>query len=542
MDRQRRRTLWYLAIFLAFVVGYTLVYDWGMAVYEKEESSLVESLQIVVETFTTTGYGSHAPWASPEMNLLVITMQFTGVILIFTTLPLFVVPAIESALEASVPTRAHDAEDHVVICEYTPRGETLVDELESQGVDYVIVESDREQALSLYEEDRSVIHGDPETTEALENARIGAASAVVADAADETNASIVLSVRELSDEVQTISFVQDPALEPYLHYAGADRVFAPRRLLGRGLANKVTSSVTSELGETVEIGTDFEIAELSIQEGSEICDRRIAESGLRERTGVSIIGIWNEGAFVASPPPDTVLDEGTVLLVAGRESQLERLKELSLAERRRHGKNKVLVVGYGEVGRTVSEELSHHDIDRVVLDKEEKEGVSVVGDVTDQEVLVAAGVRDASAVILALSDDTLTMFAALVVRELNPHVEIVARANEADNTSKMYRAGVDYVLALETVSGRMLASTILDEDVVALDKQIEIIRTEAPSLADRTLREADIRSRTGCTIIAVERDSTVRTDLDADFQLGADDRLVLAGTDDDISRFHRLVG
>ena len=550
MNRQRRRILSFLGVFAALLAGYTLVYDWGMTTFEGRETTLIDSLEIVVETFTTTGYGSQAPWTSVEMNLLVIAMQFTGVILIFMTLPLFVVPAFESAMATNVPTEVEDRRDHVIICEFTPRGETLITELDTQGVDYVIVEPDRERARDLYEEGRSVIHGDPESAETLRNAGIDDATAVVADADDETNASIVLSVRELNGEVRVVGFVQDPDLASYLRYAGADQVFAPRHLLGRGLANKVTASVTSELGETVEIGTDFEIVELSVQTGSEICNRPIAESGLRERTGASIIGAWLHGDFVASPPPDTVLNEDTVLLVAGRESQLERLRELSLAERRRHGRNKVLVAGYGEVGRTVSDVLADHEIEQVVVDMEEQEALAdgvpggsfVQGDVTDEAVLREAGIDDASAVILALSDDTLTMFAALVVRELAPHVEIVARADEAANTGKMYRAGVDYVLALETVSGRMLASTLLDEDVMTLDRQIEIVRTEAQSLADRTLADADIRSRTGCTVIAVERDSTVETALDAGFRIQAGDRLIVAGTDEDVSRFHQLVG
>jgi len=102
-------------------------------------------------------------------------------------------------------------------------------------------------------------------------------------------------------------------------------------------------------------------------------------------------------------------------------------------------------------------------------------------------------------------DDTLAVFATLVVRELSGDVQIIARANETGNARKLYRAGADYVLALSTVSGRMLASTILNEDVISFDQWVEVVRVPAGRLAGQSLEDADVRARTSCTVIAVER-------------------------------------
>ena len=120
-------------------------------------------------------------------------------------------------------------------------------------------------------------------------------------------------------------------------------------------------------------------------------------------------------------------------------------------------------------------------------------------------------------------------------------VEVVARAEETENVTKMYRAGADYVLSLATVSGRMLASTILeDEDVISMDQQVEIIRTDAGDLAGTTLGDADVRSRTGCTVVAVERNGTVLTNLGPDVRIQYEDSLVIAGTDGGVTRFKQL--
>ncbi|WP_409025376.1 hypothetical protein [Halalkalicoccus salilacus] len=91
----------------------------------------------------------------------------------------------------------------------------------------------------------------------------------------------------------------------------------------------------------------------------------------------------------------------------------------------------------------------------------------------------------------------------LVSRDLSPSVEIVARAEQMENVTKIYRADADYVLSLATVSGRMLATTVIeDEEVISLNTQIEVVRTLASQLAGQRIEDARIQSRTGCTVVS----------------------------------------
>ena len=267
---------------------------------------------------------------------------------------------------------------------------------------------------------------------------------------------------------------------------------------------------------------------------------RIAESAITERIGANVVGAWLRGEFVSPPDPNDRIDEHSILLVAGQESQLEALKGLTLSDTRSRRRGRVVVVGFGEVGTTVYEAVSREGIETVVIDREERPAVDVVGDAMDEATLREAGLDGTNAVVLALPNDTLTVFATLVIRELAPDVEILARANEPGGIRKLYRAGADYVLALATVSGRMLASTILEEEVMRFDKQIEVVRMQCPGLGGRTLREVDVRARTGCTVIAVERNGDVETQVGPEFELRDDDDLVLVGTDEDVNRFASL--
>ena len=539
----QRRTLRYALALGAIMLVYSVLYHFGMAYVEGRPRSFLHSVQVVVETFTTTGFGSDSPWTSPWMNAFVIVMDLTGVALIFLALPLLLFPLFEEAVTTTAPTELPEIpSDHVVIASFSPRTDALITELNSRDVDYVLVEADEDRAADLHEDDYSVIHGNPERVAGLEAAGLADARVLVADVDDQTNTSIILTAREVGGDVQIVSVVEHPDRRQYHDLAGADDVLTPRSLLGESLAAKVTTFVEADLGDAIEIGEDFELAELPVHRESDLVGRTIAESRIREQTGANLLGAWLDGHFESPPKPATEIGESTVLLATGSEDQLQQLRDRTRSVLRRPSTGKATVVGYGETGHAVADVLSKRSVSHTVVDIEDAPGVDVVGDATDPQTLVEAGVETADTVVLALPADALMELVTLVVRDLDESVEVVARAEESENVRKIYRAGADYVLSLSTVCGRMLATTILDdEEVLSLDTQIEVVRTPAAGLAGQRLGEARIRSRTGCTVVAVERNEKLITDLDPDFEFAADDSLVVAGTDADTTTFTELL-
>ena len=542
MDKWQRRTVYYSVLLIGSMLIFSVLYQNGMRIYEGDPRTFLHSLQVVVETFTTTGFGSDSPWISPEMNALVIVMDLFGTLLIFMAFPVIAFPLLEDILSTTVPKTVNgDLEDHVVICTYTPRADVLIDELDSWDVDYVIVEPDHERATELYEDGYRVIRADPESTSGLEGANLAAARALVADVSDQVDASIVLTAQEIAEDVLTLSVVENPDRAPFHRLAGADKVLSPRPLLGQSLASKVTTSVTSELEEVVEIDDEFEIAEFPIHRGSQLVGTTLAESGIREQVGINIIGAWFRGEFETPPDPDATLTNGTVLLATGREAQLEQLKSFTRSGMRRLDRGGTIVVGYGEVGQTVTDALTGAGAQYTVVDRTDLEGVDVVGDASEPETLREAGIDEASAVILALPDDTTAEFTALVARDSSTDVEIIARVEESQSIPKMYQAGADYVLALATVTGRMLASEILEEeDVLSLDQHVEVVRTQASQLVGTTLGEARVRSKSGCTVVGIERDETVVSDVGPEVRIEDGDEIIIAGTDEGVQRFTEL--
>lgn len=536
MNRRTRLTVYYLGIVVVVLSGFVVVYNHGMAAWEGRPQPMYRSVEAVVQTVTTVGYGGDAPWSSPRMNYLVSTMALSGLVLIFAALPVLVVPLFEDAFTSSAPSSVRGVDDHVILCGHGPREEVLIDELTQRDVAYVVVVADREAANDLYRTGYTTMFGDPESDAALVRARLEHADTLIANVGDETNPSVLLSARGVAPDVRTISLTDDPNSADYHRYAGADHVLSPKQILGEQLADKALGTFDPEAVEAIEIDEEFDIAEFPVQNGSELVGRTIAESGLFERTGAAVIGVWVRGDFESPPPSDVRLDARSVLVATGDDAALDQLKEMTLSEGRQR-RGDVVIAGMGVVGRTVRTKLSSAGTAYTTIDVAEGATVDVVGDATEQPVLDAAGITDAGTVVLALPDDTATIFATFAVRELNPGIEIIARANDQQNVSKLYRAGADYVLSLAAVSGRMLASIVLDEEILSPGTQLKLVRTTVPGAVGESLAGADIRNRTGCTVVAAEREDGVVTAPEASFVIEAGDELVVAGTDRNISQF-----
>ncbi len=544
MRSLNRRTVYYLALVVVTTVVLTAIYNTGMSVWEGESQPLYRSLEVVFQSFTTTGYGEDAPWGSLEMNILVIVMQLAGIGLILTAADVFAVPWLRDALRPSVPEAVSDRDEHVVICGFTPRTDVLIAELDARDRSYVLVEPDEELALDLHEDGYTVVTGDPESTAVLQRAGIDTARAVVTDVADDTNASIALSATETAPEVGVVSLVEDAPLGRYHRIAGVDTVHSPRQLLGKRLAGEVPTAVSTTVEEGVDIGESLELVELSVEAGSDLHGRAVADTELEDRFGVIVVGAWFDRDFETQLDPATALTADTRLLVAGETARLDDLREATSATVSEFGPERVVLAGYGETGRAVEDALSDTDATLTVLDVDDKPGIDVVGDARDPAVLEAAEIGSASVLILTVGDNTTAVFATLIATDLNPELDVLVRATTGDDEDKLYRAGADYVEALSTVSGRMLASTVFeDEDLLAYDQQISIVRLQAPGLVGRTVAEAGIRERTGCSVVALFRDGEPITAPETEgLSFRADDEVVIAGTESAISRFEREFG
>lgn len=216
-------------------------------------------------------------------------------------------------------------------------------------------------------------------------------------------------------------------------------------------------------------------------------------------------------------------------------------------------KGHLVVLGYGDVGKSIVNELSEGPFRFVVVDSDEKvfenvEFEHLVGNGADEEILVTAGVKSASFVFVALNDDTNVIFATLISRGLNPGATIVARANSVKSIDKIYKAGADYVGSLSIVAGQMLAKMSancigkacrIDEDIMLYEGiEIEKHHIEKGSFLDnKSIEDLDLEKDIGCTVIGIERGGLVTININKQTVLRAGDTIAVGGSSKQISEF-----
>lgn len=183
-----------------------------------------------------------------------------------------------------------------------------------------------------------------------------------------------------------------------------------------------------------------------------------------------------------------------------------------------------ILIGYGDVGGSIARVLERAHVSFLVIDKNEaklknRDFEYMAGDAIDEELLKRAGIANASTVIIVLNNDDDIIFSTLITRSLNPRCIIIARANTRRSIDKIYRAGADYVASLSIVAGQMLAHIALghEEETIMMLEGLEVGKYRlAPGspISGKSIDEAKIRSRTGCTVIGIEENGKTTNKID----------------------------
>ncbi|MFZ4538081.1 MAG: potassium channel family protein [Propionivibrio sp.] len=517
-----------------FILGTT--YMLGMEHLEGTPRTFLESLQWASETLTTTGYGGDNHWNHPALAIFVIITPFLGQFLAFLIFPLFVLPYFEEQFEVRLQHVLPPMDGKVLFYGYGPEIESLLEEFKRTNTPFVIFEEDMTLARSLRDRGYDVVYGkmadDPATV-----ARVKQARAVVTNAGDHANATCTFIVRESGFTGPLYALADDPLYRPPMVQIGATEVFTPAHVLGAALASRASTRISPPAEGMHLLGNKVGMAEFRIRAGSPLAGKQLGELHLREQHGVSVIGQWHGGLFTTTKGPQTRVEPGAILVIVGAPANLEKVERMAMPIRRT---GPIVLAGFGAVGRKVIEMLKDAGETCIVIDQVAATGVDVVGNILEQATLRQARVHEAGAVILALSDDSESVFATVVVREYAPEVPLIVRVNRTPNTVRLYRSGADFAISKGQVAGQILAYHLLDELVVPVENRIKFSRLSAGTLAGVHPWHSEELERTGAKVVAVEHASEVFVEFDDAFRVCPDDALYVCGTLNSLARYQRL--
>ena len=168
----------------------------------------------------------------------------------------------------------------------------------------------------------------------------------------------------------------------------------------------------------------------------------------------------------------------------------------------------------------------------------------VVGDLDNPETYKKMQIEQA-ALVAATDTDPINTHIAFTVRDLNPTLPIIARADDPNSVDILQLAGCDHVLQLEKLLGASLARRTQSGDtaahVIGQYGDLFIAETTAAHtpLVGKTLEEIGLRRELGLTAVGVWERGIFQSAL-PNTLIGPHTVLVMTGTQSQLDRFNEL--
>jgi voltage-gated potassium channel len=209
-----------------------------------------------------------------------------------------------------------------------------------------------------------------------------------------------------------------------------------------------------------------------------------------------------------------------------------------------------IVCGFGRVGRQVARDLRAAGAEHVVIDPNpenheiarERDVPFIENEAADDEVLKAAGIEHARAVIACVDSDAENIFITLTAREMRSDILIVARASVEESEKKLLRAGADRVISPYKTSGAEMARTALHPQIGGAF-QVADLRMEEMEVsldcegAGKSIEEVRGRS----VIVALRRPSgELQAQPSPQTVINAGDMVVALGSPDALERLEEV--
>jgi Trk K+ transport system NAD-binding subunit len=540
-QREYRRNIKTLLQYLGFLGGTVVVYSvifHGLMLHEGQEHSWLTGFYWTLTVMSTLGFGD-ITFQTDLGRLFSMTVLLSGIVLLLIVLPFvfirsFYAPWLEAQLRLRAPREAPEgARDHVILCRYDEVAAGLVRKLRDLGVAYYVIEPDAAAAATLHGEGVSVVTGDLDSVATYRALRVDDAKLVVANLRDAENSNVALTVREECEDVPIAAFAEEMESVDVLELSGATHVLPLKHRLGEYLASRVT--VGPAHAHVVGRFKDLVIAEFPV-ENTGLAGRTIRDTRLRELTGLNLVASWQRGRLLPARA-DTLLTEHSVAVVVGTEDQIAELDAMFVIYSAND--NPVLVIGGGKVGQATARALRRRDVAVCLVERDaalrpllsEVCDQVVIGDASDRNVIMKAGLEVTPTVVLTTNDDSMNSFLAVYCRRLNPAVHIVSRETHERNLEAIYRAGADSVLSYSTLGVKSLLALVLGSHAIFVGEGVDLLVEPVPqSLAGERLRDAGISERTGLNVVALEQPGGGVENASAGTLLAEGAALVMLGT------------
>lgn len=317
-----------LLVLLSGIIGYKIIsnYTWIDAIY------------MTVITITTVGFREVQPLTPIEKlfttGLILTSIFIMGFAITVITEYILSKNNIGNLRQKRVEKKIKKMHDHIIVCGYGRNGQQAVHKLLAYKQRFVVIEKD-ESVVDKYSSEMVLfINGNANEDDVLKRAGIEKASTLIcALPNDADNLFVVLSARQINENLKIISRATEETTLKKLKLAGANNVIMPDKIGGEHMASLVVTPDLIEFLDNLSVSRDDDSMNVEQVPFNKVCpegnEQAIKDLDIRKKTGCSVIGYkTSDGDYIVNPEPTLVLKRDSKLILIGRPQQIEKLKKV----------------------------------------------------------------------------------------------------------------------------------------------------------------------------------------------------------------------
>ncbi len=210
-----------------------------------------------------------------------------------------------------------------------------------------------------------------------------------------------------------------------------------------------------------------------------------------------------------------------------------------------------VVLGMGRFGQSVAKTLYKLEYEVLAIDTNDEivqhmtdyVTHAVVGDVTDESVLRALGIRNFDVAVVTIGGDIqASILVTLMLKEMGVK-HIVAKAQSDIHGRVISKVGADRVISPEKDMGVRVAHNLVSSnilDYIELSPEYSIVEIQAPKKwINKSLIALNVRVHYGINIMAIKKGEDINISPKADDVIEANDILVIIASNVDINKLER---
>lgn len=519
-------------VLLFLLAGNSVLFRYLMNL-ENRDYSWITCFYWTATNMSTLGLGDITFQSDPG-RLFNVYVAVSGLAFILILVPFTFVKLFQSS--ERIHRELHrNIKDHVILTNYDHVSQTLIRKLKQFKVPYVLLIPDLKEAAELTDKGFNIVSADLDDRETYRKVQINQSAGVVLTGNHFVNTSATYAIRQVTKEIPVVSTADSDSAEEVLLSSGATNVIKLGEMMGKSLARRITAG--DALAHDIEFFDKLKIAEATVK-GTPLANKTLRESKLRELAGVSVVGIWNEGKFSLAKA-DTKISERSVLVLAGSPEQIDMYNEMFCIYNVATGP--VLVIGGGKVGTAVGKILDEREIDYKLIEKDVKLAMSgkyITGDASDKELLLRSGLMTSPAVAITTEDDNMNIFLTTLIRKFRPDIQIISRGKLDRTVELLYRAGCDFVMSYASMGANSIFNLLKKGNILMIAEGVDVFKVDVPrSLAGVTIRESSVREKSGCSIVALASDDSIKINPNPSTLIEEGQSIILIGNFDAEMKF-----